>query len=158
VTWKLFVDYPDESLAELDIVLASLHTGLRTGREKTTERMLAAIRNPHVDIIAHPTGRLIGQREGADLDLDALFEAAAQTDTALEINADYRRLDLSDVHAHRAIELGVKLTIGSDAHMAEGVGALVYGVATARRGWVTAADVINAWPLDKVLEWAKQKT
>ena len=149
------MDYPDESLAELDIVLASLHTGLRTGREKTTERMLAAIRNPHVDVIAHPTGRLIGQREGADLDLDAIFRAAAETDTALEINADYRRLDLSDIHARRAVELGVKLTIGSDAHAAEGVGVLSYGVATARRGWVTAADVINTWPLEKVLAWAK---
>jgi DNA polymerase (family 10) len=150
------LDYPDEVLAELDIVLASLHSGLRTGREKTTDRMLAAIRNPHVDIIAHPTGRLIGQREGADLDMDAIFKAAAETDTALEINADYRRLDLSDVHARRAVELGVKLTIGSDAHEAGGVGALDYGVATARRAWVTAADVINTWPLDKVLAWAKR--
>ncbi len=150
------LDYPDEVLAELDIVLASLHSGLRTGREKTTDRMLAAIRNPHVDIIAHPSGRLIGQREGADLDMDAIFKAAAETDTALEINADYRRLDLSDVHARRAVELGVKLTIGSDAHEAGGVGALDYGVATARRAWVTAADVINTWPLGEVLAWAKR--
>ena len=150
------LDYPDESLAALDLVLASLHTGLRTGREKTTERMLAAIRNPHVDIIAHPTGRLIGQREGADLDLEAVFRAAAETDTALEINADYRRLDLSDVHAQRAVELGVKLSIGSDAHSAEGVGELRYGVATARRGWVSADDIINTWGLDRVLAWAKR--
>lgn len=150
------LDYPDELLAELDLVVASLHTGLRTGREKTTERMLAAIRNPNVDIIAHPTGRLIGQREGADLDMEAIFQAAAETDTALEINADYRRLDLSDVHAHRAVELGVKLSIGSDAHSAEGVGMLSYGVATARRGWVSAADVINTWPLDRILAWAEQ--
>jgi len=151
------LDYPDEVLAELDIVLAALHSGLRTGREKTTDRMLAAIRNPHVDIIAHPSGRLIGRREGADLDMDAIFKAAAETDTALEINADYRRLDLSDVHARRAVELGVKLTIGSDAHKAGGVGVLDYGVATARRGWVTAADVINTWPLDEVLAWAKRR-
>lgn len=150
------LDYPDEVLAELDLVLASLHTGLRTGREKTTQRMLSAIRNPHVDIIAHPTGRLIGQREGAALDLEALFKAAAQTGTALEINADYRRLDLSDLHARRAVELGVGLTIGSDAHHAAGVGALDYGVATARRGWVQAADVINTWPLEKLLAWAKR--
>ena len=150
------LDYPDESLAELDLVVASLHTGLRTGREKTTERMLAAIRKPHVDIIAHPTGRLIGQREGADLDMEAIFQAAAETGTALEINADYRRLDLSDVHAHRAVELGVKLSIGSDAHAAEGVGLLSYGVATARRGWASAADVINTWPLDWVLKWTER--
>jgi DNA polymerase (family 10) len=133
-----------------------LHTGLRTGRAKTTARLLSAIRNPHVDIIAHPTGRLIGQREGADLDLEAIFKAAAETGTALEINADYRRLDLSDLHARRAVELGVKLTISSDAHEAGGVGALHYGVATARRGWVTAADVINTWPLDEVLAWAQR--
>ncbi len=150
------LDYPDELLAELDLVIASLHTGLRTGRERTTERMLAAIRNPHVDIIAHPTGRLIGRREGADLDMAAIFQAAAETDTALEINADFRRLDLSDIHARRAVELGVKLTIGSDAHEAGGVGALAYGVATARRGWVTAADVINTWSLTKLLAWAKR--
>jgi DNA polymerase (family 10) len=150
------LDYPDEVLAELDLVLASLHTGLRTGREKTTERLLSAIRNPQVDIIAHPTGRLIGQREGADLDMAVIFQAAAETGTALEINADYRRLDLNDVHAHRAVELGVKLTIGSDAHNAEGVGGLDYGVATARRGWATATDVINAWPLERVLAWAKR--
>ncbi len=150
------LDYPDEVLAELDLVIASLHSGLRTGREKTTQRLLSAIRNPHVDIIAHPTGRLIGQREGADLDMEAIFKAAAETDTALEINADYRRLDLNDVHARRAVELGVKLTIGSDAHEAAGVGALGYGVATARRGWVTAADVINTWSMEKVLAWANR--
>jgi DNA polymerase (family 10) len=150
------LDYPDEVLAELDLVLASLHTGLRTGRAKTTERMLAAIRNPHVDVIAHPTGRLVGQREGADLDMEAIFQAAAETGTALEINADYRRLDLNDAHARRAVELGVKLTIGSDAHEAGGVGRLEYGVATARRGWVKAADVINTWPLEQVLDWAKR--
>jgi DNA polymerase (family 10) len=150
------LDYPDEVLAELDLVLASLHTGLRTGRAKTTARLLAAIHNPHVDIVAHPTGRLIGRREGADLDLEAIFQAAAETGTALEINADPNRLDLDDVHARRAVQSGVKLSIGSDAHRAEGVGALDYGVATARRGWVTAADVVNAWPLDRVLEWARR--
>jgi DNA polymerase (family 10) len=119
--------------------------------------MLTAIRNPHVDVIAHPTGRLIGQREGADLDLDAVFKEAAETGTALEINADYRRLDLSDIHARRAIEMGVKITIGSDSHNTEGVGMLDYGVATARRGWATSTDVINTWPLHKVLAWAKQR-
>jgi DNA polymerase (family 10) len=150
------LDYPDEILAGLDLVVAALHSGLRAGREKTTARMLSAIRNPHVDIIAHPTGRLIGQREGADLDLEAIFKAAAETGAALEINADYRRLDLSDVHARRAVELGVKLTISSDAHEAGGVGMFHYGVATARRGWVTAADVVNTWPLGEVLAWAKR--
>ncbi len=150
------LDYPDEVLAELDLVLASLHTGLRTGRDRTTARLLAAIRNPHVDIVAHPTGRLIGRREGADLDMEAIFRAAAETGTALEINADPNRLDLDDTLARRAVQLGVKLSIGSDTHRAEGVGALGYGIATARRAWVTAADVVNAWALDKVLEWAQR--
>lgn len=150
------LDYPDEVLAELDLVIASLHTGLRTGRAKTTARLLSAIRNPHVDIIAHPTGRLIGRREGADLDVEAIFQAAAETGTALEINADYNRLDLDDAHARRAVEMGVKLTIGSDAHNAGGVGALDYGVATARRGWVRATEVVNTWPLEEVLAWAKR--
>jgi DNA polymerase (family 10) len=150
------LDYPDEVLAELDLVIASLHTGLRTGRAETTARLLAAIRNPYVDIIAHPTGRLIGRREGADLDVEAIFRAAAETGTALEINADYNRLDLDDAHARRAVEVGVKLTIGSDAHNAGAVGALDYGIATARRGWVRAAEVVNTWPLEKVLAWAKR--
>lgn len=150
------LDYPDEVLAELDLVIASLHSGLRTGREKTTERMLAAIRNPYVDIIAHPTGRLIAQRGGADLDMEQVFQAAAETDTALEINADYNRLDLNDIHARRAVQLGVKLTINSDAHAAANVGALAYGVATARRAGVEAPDVINTWPLDELLTWARR--
>jgi DNA polymerase (family 10) len=147
------LDYPDDVLAELDVVIASLHTGLRTGREKTTQRMLNAIHNPHVDIIAHPTGRLIGRRAGADLDMEAIIQAAAQTGTVLEINADYHRLDLNDIHARRAVECGAKLTINSDAHEAQGVGRLAWGVATARRAWVTPDDVINTWRLDKLLAW-----
>jgi DNA polymerase (family 10) len=147
------LDFPDEVLAELDIVLASVHTGLRGDRERVAARMLAAIRNPHVDIIAHPTGRLIGEREGADLDMEAIFHAAAETGTALEVNAYPNRLDLRDAHVRRAIELGVKLTIGSDAHEIGGFDVLPFGVATARRGWATPADVINTWPLEELLRW-----
>jgi DNA polymerase (family 10) len=90
--------------------------------------------------------------------METIFRVSAETGTALEINADYRRLDLSDVHARRAIELGVKLTIGSDAHEAANVGVLEYGVAIARRGWVTAASVVNTWPLEKMLAWANGGT
>jgi len=137
------LDLPDDTLAELDLVVAAVHTGLRQDREQITGRMVAAIRHPHVDIIAHPTGRLIGEREGADLDMEAVFHAAAETGIALEINANPARLDLKDVHVRRAIELGVKLVISSDAHTVGAFADLRFGVATARRGWATAGDILN---------------
>lgn len=147
------LDLPSEALAELDLVVAAVHSGLRQSREQVTSRILAAIHNPHVDIIAHPTGRLIGEREGGDLDMEAIFHAAAETGTALEINAHPARLDLSDVHARRATELGVKLVINSDAHDVSGFAALRFGVATARRGWITAEDVLNTRPFASLLSW-----
>ena len=148
------LDLPDEVLAQLDIVVASVHTGLRQPRDQVTSRMLAAIHNPHVDVVAHPTGRLIGEREPADLDLEAVFRAAAQTGTALEVNSHPKRLDLSAEHVRRAIQLGARLAVGSDAHHAKGLLDLRYGVATARRGWATRKDVVNSWPLEELLEWA----
>jgi len=148
------LDFPDEVLAELDLVVASVHTGDRQNREQVTARLLAAIHNPHVDVIAHPTGRIIDQREPAAVDLEAVFRAAAETDTALEINAHPTRLDLRDAHVRRAIELGVKLAINSDAHDVGTFSVLPFGVATARRGWATAADVVNAWPVEEVLRWS----
>ncbi|MFZ5916619.1 MAG: DNA polymerase/3'-5' exonuclease PolX [Chloroflexota bacterium] len=151
------LDFADEVLAGLDLVVASLHTGLRSGRERTTERVLAAVRNPHVDILAHPTGRLIGRREGADLDMEAVLQAAAETGTIIEINAHPDRLDLSDVYVRRAVELGVKLAINSDAHQAQAMDLLFFGVATARRGWATPAEVVNSWELDKLLAWLKRE-
>lgn len=147
------LDFPDEVLAGLDLVVASLHTGLRSGRERTTERLLAAIRNPHVDVIAHPTGRLIGRREGADLDMEAILKAAAETGTAIEINAHPDRLDLPDRYVRRAVELGVRLAINSDAHAAAGLELLFFGVAVARRGWAAPDDVVNTWKLDELLAW-----
>lgn len=150
------LDFPDEVLAELDVVIAALHTGLRGGRERTTQRTLAAIRNPHVDVIAHPTGRLIGRREGADLDMEAILQAAAETGTIIEINAHPDRLDLSDIYVRRAIELGVKLAINSDAHDVKDLDLLFFGIATARRGWATPSDVVNTWDLERVLARANQ--
>jgi DNA polymerase (family 10) len=151
------LDLPDHALAELDLVVAAVHTGLRQDRKQVTTRMLAAIRHPHVDIIAHPTGRLIGQREGADLDTEAIFRAAAETGKALEINAYPARLDLCDVHVSRAIELGVSLVISSDAHATDGFQVLRFGVATARRGWATADDVLNTRSVDQLLSWANRR-
>ena len=151
------LDYPDLVLAQLDFVVASLHTGLRTGRERTTERMLAAIRNPHVDMIAHPTGRLIGRREGADLDMEAVLQAAADMGTAIEINAHPDRLDLPDRYVRRAVELGVHLAINSDAHDIGDFDFLFFGVAVARRGWASAEDVINTWELSRLLTWLSER-
>jgi len=151
------LDFSDEVLASLDIVMAALHTGLRQERDKATARMLSAIRNLHVDIIAHPSGRLIGERDGADLDLEAILKAAAETRTILEINAHPSRLDLSDLNARRAIEMGCKLSIGTDAHEAQGFDVMFYGVAVARRAWATKEDVVNTWPLDRLLRWVRER-
>ncbi len=151
------LDFPDEVLASLDIVIAALHSGLRQPRQQVTERMLSAIRNPHVDIIAHPTGRMIPNREGADLDIEAVFRAAAERGVALEINAHPSRLDLDDVLARRAVQLGIPLTINTDAHSEYDFDMLPFGVATARRGWVRTADVINAWGTDQLLGWLSRR-
>jgi DNA polymerase (family 10) len=151
------LDYPDEFLASLDLVVASLHTSLRQPREKVTQRVINAIRNPHVDIIGHPTGRLIQEREGADLDMEAVLQAAAESGVALEINAHPSRLDLDDIHARRAKELGIPIAINTDAHSEEDLDMLPYGVATARRAWLTKADVINCWSMKKLLSWLKKR-
>ncbi len=148
------IDLPDDVLAELDLVQASVHTSLAQPRERITERALNAIRNPHIDILGHPSGRLINEREGGDFDWEALFHAAAEHDVALEINADPARLDLNETHARRAVELGCHLTISTDAHHPGGLNQIVYGLSVARRAWVTPETVINTWPLDKLLAWA----
>lgn len=150
------MDYPDEVLAQLDFVIASLHVSLSQPREQVTERALAAIENPHVDMLAHPTGRLLPDRPGADLDMDEVLKAAARTGTIMEVNANPRRLDLRDVHVRRALELGVKLAINTDAHRAAEFELLHFGVATAQRGWATAEDVVNTWPLDRFLEYVRR--
>jgi DNA polymerase (family 10) len=147
------LDFPDEVLAQMDIVIAALHSGLRGSREKVTERMLKAIQNPHVDLIAHPSGRLIPNREGADLDMDAILGAAAKYQTALEINAHPSRLDLEDIYARRAVDLGIHISINTDAHSASDMDLMHFGVATARRGWVETDDVINTWESDRLLNW-----
>jgi DNA polymerase (family 10) len=146
---------PDEVLAGLDVVVASIHSGLRQEQSIITERCLKAVRNPHVDILGHPTGRLIGSRPPSELDMEAVLQACAETGTVVEINAHPSRLDVNDVYARRAVELGCRIAINSDAHGVGGMSIMDYGIATARRGWLTAADVINTrrlpdlWPLLK---------
>lgn len=151
------LDFPDEVLAELDIVTASLHSGLRQPREKITERLIGAMHNPHVDIIGHPTGRLYPDREPSDLDMAAVLSAAVNTGVALEINAHPARLDLDDVHARRAIELGVRLSINTDAHTDSDMDLMHFGVSTARRAWVETEDVINTWSSQKIMSWLKSR-
>jgi DNA polymerase (family 10) len=143
------LDYPDELLAELDFVVASIHTGLRQDRDTLTRRALAAIRNPYVKLIGHPSGRLLTRRAAGDFDMEAVIRAAAAAGTMLEINAAPDRLDLSDVHVRRAVDLGVRLVINCDAHRAADFDNLHYGVATACRGWATAAQIANTLPLDE---------
>ena len=151
------LDYPDEVLAELDIVFASLHVSLRQPGDQITQRLLNAIRNSNVDVIGHPTGRLIPGREGADLDMEAVFAEAAQSGVALEISAHPERLDLSDIHARQAIEMGIPLSINTDAHSPEELDLMHFGIATARRGWVEAKHVINTWEPERLLTWLRSR-
>ena len=151
------LDYPDDVLAELDFVIASLHTGLSQSREQVTERLLNALNNPYVDMIGHPTGRLVGERAGADLDMDLILETAVATHTILEVNANPNRLDLRDSHVRRALELGAKISINTDAHHPDHFALRHYGVATAQRGWATADNVVNSWPLEKFLAYLTEK-
>jgi DNA polymerase (family X) len=151
------LDYPDEALAGLDIVVASLHSSLRQPRQQVTERLLKAMRNPHVDIIGHPTGRMIPGREGADLDMEAVLQAALENQVALEINAHPARLDLDDVYSRRAVQMGILLSLDTDAHSESDLDLLHFGVATARRGWVRPRDVINTWPPDRLISWLRSR-
>ena len=148
---------PDDVLAKLDVVVASIHSGLRQERETITERCIKAIRNPHVDILGHATGRLIGSRAPSDLDVERVLQVCVETGTVPEINAHPSRLDLSDIYARRAVELGCKIAINSDAHEIDGMDVMPYGVATARRAWLIAADVINTLPLTEMLASLKNK-
>jgi DNA polymerase (family 10) len=151
------LDFPDEVLAQLDFVVASVHTSLRQEQAQITERVMNAVRNPYVDVIGHPSGRILGQREASALDLDVIITAAAETGTALEVNGIPNRLDLDDVHVKRALELGVKLAINSDAHHPGGLDNLPYGLATARRGWATGPAVLNTMSLEEIRSWRQAR-
>ncbi|HUS16463.1 MAG TPA: DNA polymerase/3'-5' exonuclease PolX, partial [Chloroflexia bacterium] len=151
------LDYPDDVLASLDIVVASLHQGLRHDPEAVTERVLNACRNPHVDIIGHPTGQILGSRDPSGLDVDALIAVARETGTALEINASPERLDLNEVYTRRAMDAGVLLTIDTDSHHPDGFENIEYGITVARRGWATAPRVLTTWSRDEVVAWLQRR-
>jgi len=145
------LDFPDQVLAELDFVVASVHSGLRQDRDAITARVVNAMRNPHVHAIGHPSGRLLTQREESAVDLDQVLRVAAETGTMIEINAAPERLDLDDAHVRRAVELGVQLVINTDAHRPENFDNLLFGVATARRGWAGPEHIANTLPIEALL-------
>ncbi len=145
------LDLSDEILSELDIVVASIHSFMRMERSEMTERMLAAIENPHTQIIGHPTGRLLLRRDAFAYDMERILDAARQHGVAMECNAAPDRLDLRDAHLRMAKERGVRVVISTDAHSTRTLQLMRYGVTTARRGWIEKADVLNTLPLDKLL-------
>ncbi|WP_417900807.1 DNA polymerase/3'-5' exonuclease PolX [Bacillus haimaensis] len=144
------LDYDDELLEEMDLVIASIHSSFSQKREVIMERLKTALENNHVDIIAHPTGRLIGKREGYDVDMEMLIRLAKDTDTALELNANPHRLDLASKYVRMAQDAGVKLVINTDAHSIDMLEHMETGVATARKGWIRKENVINTWTEDKL--------
>lgn len=146
------LDISNELLQDLDIVLAAVHSGFRHDKEKMTRRIVSAMENENVDIIAHPTGRKIQERRAYDLDFNQVFEVAHETDTILEINSQPNRLDLSDINIKRALESGCKLVISTDAHSPDQLSTAELGLANARRGWAEKKDIINTLPLKKLLK------
>ena len=149
------LDMPDKVLKEMDIVVASIHSGFKNPKEKITRRMVKAIENENVDIIAHPTGRLITKRESYDIDLEAVFDAAKRTNTIMEINSYPERMDLRDSHVRAAVKAGVKLVISTDAHNTDQLHFFKLGIGTARRGWATKNDIINTRKLKDMIRMLK---
>jgi len=149
------LDYPDEILSKLDVVIAAIHSGFKQESKIITERIIKAMQNRFVNIIAHPTGRLIGYRESYQVDIDKIMDMAGKTGTILEINAYPERLDLNDIHCRMAKDKGVQLAIETDAHSIDGLEFMNLGVDVARRGWLEEKDIVNTLPLDKLLKRLK---
>lgn len=150
------VDWPEDFLAGFDLTVASVHSHFNQSREELTRRMIRAMENPYVNVIGHPTARLIGKRPPIDLDLEAVFEAAARTGTALEVNSFPDRLDLKDEHILWARRYGPKFAVNTDSHSPVHLSLMRFGVATAQRGWLTKDDVINTWPLAKLRRFLRK--
>lgn len=147
------LDYDDELLEEMDIVIASIHSSFSQPREKIMQRLKTALESHHVDIIAHPSGRVIGRRDGYDADMDMLIELAKDTGTALELNASPYRLDLSSANVRKAQEAGVKLVINTDAHSIEGLEVMPIGIAAAKKGWIKRENVLNTFDISQLKEF-----
>jgi len=151
------LDFPDEALAQFDLVIASIHLEMNQPADQITQRLLSAIRNPFIDIIGHPSCRELPNSNGADLDWEVIFNAAGENGTILEINSNPLHLDLDDIRARRAAESGVLLAVNSDAHTLQAMGNLKYGVGTARRAWLTREHVINARKTEELINWLKRR-
>jgi DNA polymerase (family 10) len=149
------IDITDAALAELDFVIAGVHSHFRQPREEMTRRILTAMRNPHVDIIAHPTGRILKRREEYEVAVDDLLHAARETGTILEINSYPERLDLGDVNIFAAKQAGIKMVISTDTHNVDQLHLMPFGISQARRGWAEKPDIINAWPVGELLKILK---
>jgi DNA polymerase (family 10) len=147
------LDMPDDILEELDVVVISVHSFMDQDRTTITDRVLKAMAHPTVDILAHPTGRIINRREPFDMDVEVVLEAAAELGVAVELNANPNRLDFNDVHVHRARELGVPVVISTDAHSPRGLTNMRFGVDQARRGWLGPGDVLNTKSLAEFTSW-----
>ncbi|WP_066365941.1 DNA polymerase/3'-5' exonuclease PolX [Neobacillus fumarioli] len=152
------LDYDDELLGEMDFVIASIHSAFSQPRETIMERLKTALKNAQVDLIAHPTGRKIGQREGYDVDIDLLIQLAKETNTALELNANPNRLDLNAEYLRKAQEAGVKILINTDAHKVDTLKHMEIGVAVARKGWIKKSSVLNALDQDDLLQFLHNRT
>ncbi len=147
------LDMTDEVLEVLDVVIVSVHSLMDMDKVTMTDRVIRAMQHPSVDIVGHPTGRLLGRREPFELDMEAVLQAGSELDVAVEINANPNRLDLNDVHARRAKELGVKVVISTDAHSVQRLDHISYGVDQARRGWLDREDVLNTMTVDQLRDW-----
>ncbi len=150
------LDYDDEIIRDVDVVIASIHSSFSQPREKIMKRLKIALENLHVDIIAHPTGRILGRRKGYDVDVDMLIELAKETNTALELNANLNRLDLSSEYIKKAQEKGVKLVINTDAHNFDMLEDMEYGISAAIKGWIKKENVINTWDKDELITYLKR--
>jgi len=150
------LDFPDEILKKLDIVIASVHTGWKMPKQKMTARIIRALENPYVDILGHPTGRVLQRREPYEVDLEQIFKVAAEKGKILEIDAFPDRLDLKDTDVRRAIESGVMISIDSDAHATNQLSVMDYGVATARRGWAEPKNIVNCYSLKDLPKFFKK--
>jgi len=151
------LDFADEILAQLDLVQVSIHSRFKMGREDMTRRIVRAVQHPLVHILGHPTGRLIGERAPYEVDIEAVLQAAKLGGVAVEINASPSRLDLNDLHARRAKDLGIPIAISTDAHAIPQLDYMRYGVAVARRAWLTPSDVLNTLPAPALAFWLKQR-